>query len=167
MLDKFMIQLCSNINMRKYKRWNMKVVVQRVLEAAVKVEGNVIGEIEKGLLVFLGIGEGDTKEMIDKTVDKLIKLRIFQDENDKTNLSIKDVNAQFLVVSQFTLYADCRKGNRPSFVNAAKPDMAEELYEYFLQRVENEYGSVQSGSFGADMKISLINDGPFTILWEL
>lgn len=167
MLDKFMIQLCSNINTRKYKRWNMKVVVQRVLEAAVKVEGNVIGEIKKGLLVFLGIGEGDTKEMIDKTVDKLIKLRIFQDENDKTNLSIKDVNGQFLVVSQFTLYADCRKGNRPSFVNAAKPDMAEELYEYFLQRVENEYGSVQSGSFGADMKISLINDGPFTILWEL
>lgn len=167
MLDKFMIQLCSNINTRKYKRWNMKVVVQRVLEAAVKVEGNVIGEIKKGLLVFLGIGKGDTKEMIDKTVDKLIKLRIFQDENDKTNLSIKDVNGQFLVVSQFTLYADCRKGNRPSFVNAAKPDMAEELYEYFLQRVENEYGSVQSGSFGADMKISLINDGPFTILWEL
>lgn len=145
----------------------MKLVVQRVSEASVKIDGEVVGEIGKGLLVLLGVGEGDTREMVDKTVDKLVKLRIFQDENDKTNLSISDVGGQFLVVSQFTLYADCRKGNRPSFVNAAKPDIAEELYEYFLERVRSVYGQVQCGRFGADMKVSLVNDGPFTVLWEL
>lgn len=159
----------SNINYFNVVKegYDLKLVVQRVSEASVKVDGEIIGEISKGLLVLLGIGDGDTREMVDKTVDKLIKLRIFQDENDKTNLSINDVNGEFLVVSQFTLYADCRKGNRPSFVNAADPKLAEELYEYFLENVRTKYGSVQCGRFGADMKVSLVNDGPFTVLWEL
>lgn len=144
----------------------MKLVIQRVNKANVEVDGKVIGEIGRGLVVFLGVGEGDTREMADKYVDKLIKLRIFADEDGKTNLSVGDVNGGILVISQFTLYADCRKGNRPSFINAGGPELADELYEYFKERVQEKFGRVQSGSFGADMQISLVNDGPFTIIWD-
>lgn len=144
----------------------MKLVIQRVNKANVEVDGKVIGEIGRGLVVFLGVGEGDTREMADKYVDKLIKLRIFADEDGKTNLSVGDVNGEILVISQFTLYADCRKGNRPSFINAGGPELADELYEYFKERVQEKFGRVQSGSFGADMQISLVNDGPFTIIWD-
>lgn len=144
----------------------MRLVIQRVKEARVVIDERISGEIKQGLLVFLGVGEGDTKEMVDKYVDKLLKLRIFADEAGKTNLSVQDVEGQILVVSQFTLYADCKKGNRPSFVKAASPDLAEELYEYFKKRVIECYGIVESGEFGADMKVELVNDGPFTILWD-
>ena len=144
----------------------MKLVIQRVNYAKVRVDNKIVGEIEKGFLVFLGVGNGDTKDMVDKYVDKLSKLRIFDDENDKINLSIKDVGGKVLVVSQFTLYADCKKGNRPSFINAAGPDEANELYEYFKTRCNEVIGETQSGIFGADMKIELENDGPFTILWD-
>ncbi len=144
----------------------MRLVIQRVKEARVVIEGSVSGEIKQGLLVFLGVGEGDSKAMIDKYVDKLLKLRIFADQEGKTNLSIQDIQGEILVVSQFTLYADCKKGNRPSFVKAAAPDLAEELYEYFKKRVYDCYGAVQSGEFGADMKVELVNDGPFTVLWD-
>ena len=144
----------------------MKLVIQRVKSAHVNVEGKTIGSIERGLLVLLGVGEGDTKDMVDKYVDKLIKLRIFEDDNGKTNLSVADVGGQIMVVSQFTLYADCKKGNRPSFINAGTPALAEELYEYFKQRVKEKYGAVSCGEFGADMKVSLVNDGPFTIIWD-
>ena len=144
----------------------MKLVIQRVKSANVRVEDSVIGEIGCGLLVLLGVGEGDTREMVDKYVDKLIKLRIFSDADGKTNLSVADVGGEILVVSQFTLYADCKKGNRPSFVNAASPELAKELYEYFKQQVMVKYGSVECGEFGADMKVELINDGPFTIVWD-
>jgi D-tyrosyl-tRNA(Tyr) deacylase len=137
-----------------------------VTEAKVEVEGKVIGQIGKGYLIFLGVAEGDTKELADKLLDKMKKLRIFPDENGKSNLSIKDVEGEVLVISQFTLYADCKKGNRPSFINAAKPDVANELYEYFLDLVKKEFGKVESGEFGADMKVSLLNDGPFTILLD-
>lgn len=144
----------------------MKLVIQRVNYAKVRVDNEIVGEIGKGYLVFLGVGEGDTKEMADKYVDKLSKLRIFDDENDKINLSIQDVGGSVLVVSQFTLYADCKKGNRPSFVNAAGPNEANELYEYFKARCKEVIGETQSGIFGADMKVELENDGPFTILWD-
>lgn len=144
----------------------MKIVIQRVKQASVKVEEKIIGKINQGLLVFLGVGDGDNKIMVDRYVDKLIKLRIFADENEKTNLSIQDISGEILVVSQFTLYADCKKGNRPSFTNAASPELANELYEYFKEQVKNKFGSVESGEFGADMKIELVNDGPFTIIWD-
>lgn len=144
----------------------MRVLIQRVLEAEVKVDGSSIGKIGKGYLVLLGVAEGDTKEIADKLFDKMVKLRIFPDEEEKSNLSLKDVGGELLVVSQFTLYADCKKGNRPSFINAGKPDMANKLYEYFLERTRSELGTVQHGSFGADMKVSLINDGPFTIMLD-
>lgn len=144
----------------------MKLVIQRVSEAKVKVDGSIIGEIQKGLLVFLGVGDGDTREMADKYVDKLIKLRIFEDEDGKTNLSVKDVDGEIMIVSQFTLYADCKKGNRPSFTLAAEPNFANEMYEYFKKTVMDKYGRVESGEFGADMKVSLVNDGPFTIVWD-
>lgn len=144
----------------------MRLVIQRVKKASVTIEGNVVGSIDKGLLIFLGVGEGDTRSMVDKYVDKLAKLRIFEDENGKTNLDINDVNGKIMVVSQFTLYADCKKGNRPSFVHAAAPDIANELYEYFKEKCALKFGNVQSGQFGADMKVELINDGPFTVLWD-
>lgn len=144
----------------------MKIVIQRVKEASVVVEGNITGSINQGLLVLLGVGHEDTKEMVDKYVDKLVKLRIFADSEGKTNLSVQDVNGEILVVSQFTLYADCKKGNRPSFVNAGSSQLGNELYEYFCQKVKEKMGSVQVGEFGADMKVSLINDGPFTIVWD-
>ncbi len=152
--------------MRKAREIKMKLVIQRVKNAKVTVEGRVTGEIEQGLLVFLGVGSDDTKEMVDKYVDKLIKLRIFADEEGKTNLSIQDIKGEVLVVSQFTLYADCKKGNRPSFVNAGSPALAEELYECFAGKIREKLGKVSVGEFGADMKVELTNDGPFTILWD-
>ena len=144
----------------------MKLVIQRVKEANVVVDGNTLGSINQGLLVLLGVGVDDTKKMVDKYVDKLVKLRIFADEEGKTNLSVQDVGGQILVVSQFTLYADCKKGNRPSFTGAGSPELGNQLYEYFCQKVKDKMGSVEVGEFGADMKVSLVNDGPFTIVWD-
>lgn len=144
----------------------MKLVIQRVNHAEVSVEGKIVGKIGKGLLVFLGVGQQDTKEIADKFLKKLLGLRIFEDENGKTNLSMADVNGELLIVSQFTLYANCRKGNRPSFIEAGQPDMANELYEYMLQEAAKQVPVVERGIFGADMKVSLENDGPFTILLD-
>ena len=142
----------------------MKFVIQRVLEAKCQVDGNTTGEISQGFCVFIGVSESDTREIADKMIKKLIGMRIFSDENDKTNLSLKDVNGELLLISQFTLYANCRKGNRPSFIEAGKPELANELYEYIIAECKKEIPVVESGIFGADMKISLINDGPFTIV---
>ncbi len=144
----------------------MKLVVQRVKNAEVKVDGKVVGNIDKGFLVLLGVTHTDTKETADYLVKKICKLRIFEDENEKMNLSLKDVNGSLLIVSQFTLYANCTEGNRPSFVNAAKTDMANELYEYFCERCKEQGIKVEKGIFGADMKVSLLNDGPVTIILE-
>lgn len=141
----------------------MRLVVQRAKNASCKVDGKVTGNIENGYVVFLGVSDTDTKEIADKMAKKLIGLRIFEDENGKTNLSIKDVDGELLIISQFTLYADCKKGNRPSFINAGKPDMASEMYDYFCDICELEVKKVGRGVFGADMKIELLNDGPFTI----
>ncbi len=144
----------------------MKFLIQRVTEASVKVDGEVIGAIDKGYLVLIGIAETDTKEQADKLLSKMIRLRIFEDENGKTNKSITDVGGSLLLVSQFTLYADTSHGNRPGFTTAGKPDMAEPLYEYIIQEAKKTGIPVATGSFGADMKISLVNDGPFTIMLE-
>ncbi len=144
----------------------MKIVIQRVLEASVKIDGNIYGQIGKGYLLLIGVSNEDTKQIADKMLEKISKLRIFEDENGKTNLSIADVGGEVLAVSQFTLYADCKKGNRPSFINAGKPDMAEELYLYMLEKCRDLFGKVECGRFGADMKVSLINDGPFTIVLD-
>jgi len=144
----------------------MKFVVQRVKEANVVVDGKIIGEIEKGFLVLVGISNNDNKDIADKMVKKLIGLRIFSDENDKINLSLNDVSGGLLMISQFTLYADCRKGNRPSFTDAGSPDMANELYEYILDKCREQVSNVQKGEFGAAMKVSLVNDGPFTIVLD-
>ena len=144
----------------------MKLVIQRVKRAAVSVDGGVVGEIEKGLLVFLGISKTDTLDILQRYVDKLIKLRIFSDENGKTNLSLLDVEGALLIVSQFTLYADCRKGNRPSFIHAGSPDLANTLYEAFKLLCKLQVPVVESGIFGADMMVSLENDGPFTIVLD-
>ena len=144
----------------------MKAVIQRVKNANVKVDGETTGEIGHGLLILLGVGPEDTEKIADEMVQKICKLRIFTDENDKMNLSVKDIDGEILVVSQFTLYADCQKGNRPSFVNAAPPEKANELYEYFKTQCQKEVRKVASGIFGADMKVSLLNDGPVTIMLE-
>ena len=144
----------------------MRLVIQRVNHASVTVDRERIGAIDRGLLIFLGIADGDTKAMVNKYVKKLSGLRIFEDENGKTNLSLTDVGGEILVVSQFTLYADCKKGNRPSFTRAGSPDFANQLYEYFKKQCTETFGRVECGSFGADMKIELENDGPFTILWD-
>lgn len=144
----------------------MRLVIQRVLQAEVSVEGKTIGKIGKGLLVLIGAGKDDTKETADKYLKKLIGLRIFEDENGKTNLALKDVDGELLLVSQFTLYANCKKGNRPSFVEAGDPRMANELYEYMITEAEKVIPVVEHGEFGADMKVSLINDGPFTIVLD-
>lgn len=143
----------------------MRFLIQRVKEALVTVENEVIGAIEQGFLVFVGICEGDNEQIADKMIKKLIGLRIFTDGEGKTNISLADVGGSLLIVSQFTLYADCKKGNRPSFTKAAPPDLAEELYEYIISKC-NEHAEVYTGSFGADMKVSLVNDGPFTILLD-
>ncbi len=144
----------------------MRLVIQRVNHASVTVDRERIGAIDRGLLIFLGIADGDTEDMVNKYVKKLSGLRIFEDENGKTNLSLTDVGGEILVVSQFTLYADCKKGNRPSFTRAGSPDFANQLYEYFKKQCIETFGRVECGSFGADMKIELENDGPFTILWD-
>ncbi|HWT26365.1 MAG TPA: D-aminoacyl-tRNA deacylase [Mobilitalea sp.] len=144
----------------------MRIVIQRVNEAKVTVDENCIGAINKGYLILLGVGSEDTKEIADRYIDKIIKMRIFADENGKTNLSLQDVEGEILVVSQFTLYADCRKGNRPDFINAAGAQKARELYEYFLSCIKDRLGKVECGEFGADMQVSLVNDGPFTIILD-
>ncbi len=143
----------------------MKLVVQRVAEASVSVEQEIVGSIGQGYLVLLGVGENDTEEIASRLADKLVKLRIFSDENDKTNLSINDVEGEVLVISQFTLYADCKK-NRPSFCHAGKPDLAEHLYEYFMDCLRPQVKNVEHGVFGAMMQVSLCNDGPFTVILE-
>ena len=142
----------------------MRFVIQRVNYADVKIDSEIVGSIRHGLLIFFGAGQQDTPDMLPKYVDKIIKMRIFQDENDKTNLSLEDVKGELLIVSQFTLYADCRKGNRPSFINAGAPDMANSLYEQFVALCRERIPKVETGRFGADMKVSLENDGPFTIV---
>lgn len=144
----------------------MKFVIQRVKSASVDVEGKTVGKIEKGFLVLIGIATDDTKETADRFVKKLVGLRIFEDENGKTNLSLADVGGSLLLVSQFTLYADCKKGNRPSFTNAGKPDIAIPLYEYIIDECKKQVPIVEKGIFGADMKVSLLNDGPFTIIFD-
>jgi D-tyrosyl-tRNA(Tyr) deacylase len=144
----------------------MKFVIQRVREATVRVDRETVGSINHGLLVFVGVSDGDDRKIADKMVDKMTKLRIFDDKEGKTNLSASDVNGEFLIISQFTLYADCKKGNRPSFIKAGKPDMANDLYEYIIAEVAKKGFKTEHGIFGADMKVSLINDGPFTILLD-
>lgn len=144
----------------------MKVVLQRVSEACVSVEGREVGRIGKGYLLLLAVGKGDTKEEADQLLAKISKLRIFADENGKSNLSISDVRGEVLVISQFTLYADCRKGNRPSFTEAASPELAAELYEYFTESARSHFSKVACGVFGAYMQVSLLNDGPFTLVLE-
>ncbi len=144
----------------------MKFVIQRVLEASVSVDGQVTGSIGQGFLVLIGVGKNDTKENADALIKKMIGLRIFADENGKTNLSLADVNGSLLLVSQFTLYANCKKGNRPSFTESADPAAAEELYEYIIRECKKTVPIVEQGVFGADMKVALVNDGPFTILLE-
>lgn len=144
----------------------MRFVIQRVAHAEVAVNEETIGKIEKGYLVLIGIAETDTREIADKLIRKMIGLRIFEDENGKTNLSLSDVGGSLLLVSQFTLYANCKKGNRPSFIEAGSPEKAEELYEYIITKCKESVPIVEQGSFGADMKVSLLNDGPFTILLD-
>ena len=144
----------------------MRIVLQRVTSASVTVDGNITGSIGKGYLVLLGVGQGDTEEDCHRLADKIINLRIFSDENDKINLSLSDVEGSLLIVSQFTLYADCRKGNRPNFIQAGKPDEAERLYDYFAEYCRSKGKHVETGIFGADMKVELVNDGPFTIVLE-
>lgn len=144
----------------------MKFVIQRVKHASVTVDGNVLGKIGKGFMVLIGVSETDNETIADKMVQKLINLRIFEDENGKTNLALKDVNGELLLISQFTLYADCKKGNRPSFVKAGSPDKANTLYQYTIGKCKEEIAVVEEGEFGADMKVELLNDGPFTVILD-
>lgn len=144
----------------------MRFLIQRVSEANVKVNNKVVGEIKKGYLLFIGISNEDNEKIADKMIDKMIKLRIFEDENGKTNLSLKDVNGEILAISQFTLYANAKKGNRPSFIEAGNPEYANDLYEYILENVKNKTVKLSKGIFGEDMKVELINDGPFTIMLD-
>ncbi len=144
----------------------MRFVIQVVKEASVKVEGKTIGQIEKGYLVLIGVSDSDTEAVADKMIRKMTGLRIFSDENGKTNLSLSDVKGSLLLVSQFTLYANCKKGNRPSFIEAGAPDKAEALYEYIIRECRKSVPNVQTGEFGAEMEVSLVNDGPFTILLD-
>lgn len=144
----------------------MRAVLQRVAKASVEVDGQIIGQIGKGFLILLGVSQEDTEAAADKMADKICKLRIFEDENGKTNLSLADVGGELLVVSQFTLYADCHKGNRPSFAKAGAPQEANRLYEYFMERCRLYADKVEHGSFGAHMKVELLNDGPFTLMLE-
>ena len=145
----------------------MKFIIQRVTKACVEIDSKIYSKIDRGYLVLVGIADTDTKDIADKMIQKLIGLRIFEDENGKTNLSLKDINGDVLIVSQFTLYADCKKGNRSSFIKAGNPVYAKELYHYILNKTDELYDkNIYSGEFGADMKVSLINDGPFTIILD-
>lgn len=144
----------------------MRLVIQRVNFGSVAAEGRIVSEIGKGFVVLFGACEEDTEETADKLAEKMVKMRIFEDEQGKTNRSLADVGGELLVISQFTLYADCRKGNRPSFVRAGAPERAEELYNYFLERCRALYGDAKAGIFGADMKVKLENDGPFTVILD-
>ena len=144
----------------------MKFVIQRCQEASVSVDGKTVGAIEKGLMVLIGVGKDDTTEVVDKYLKKLLQLRIFEDENGKTNRSLMDIGGQLLLVSQFTLYANCRHGNRPGFTDAGDPQKAEELYEYLIERAKEQVSVVEQGIFGSDMKFALVNDGPFTIILD-
>lgn len=144
----------------------MKLVIQRVTHASVTVDNNVIGKIGKGYMVLIGVSDTDTKEIADKMLDKMIKLRIFEDENGKTNLSLADVGGELLLISQFTLYANCKKGNRPSFIEAGSPDHANALYEYIIEKCKERVDVVEQGEFGAEMKVELLNDGPFTVIMD-
>ena len=144
----------------------MRFVIQRVKHASVTVDGNVLGKIEKGFMVLIGVCETDDTAIADKMVKKLVGLRIFEDENGKTNLDLHSVGGALLLISQFTLYANCKKGNRPSFVEAAKPEKANELYEYIIEDCKKQVEVVERGEFGADMKVDLLNDGPFTIVLD-
>lgn len=144
----------------------MRFVIQRVTEASVTIDGEISGKIGKGYLVLIGVADTDTKEIADKMIRKMIGLRIFEDKQGKTNLSLADVDGGLLLVSQFTLYANCKRGNRPSFIEAGKPDMANEMYEYIIEKCRESVDEVQTGEFGADMKVQLLNDGPFTILLD-
>ena len=144
----------------------MRFVIQRVTDASVTIDGEISGKIGKGYLVLIGVADTDTKEIADQMIRKMIGLRIFEDEQGKTNLSLADVDGGLLLVSQFTLYANCKRGNRPSFIEAGKPDMANEMYEYIIEKCRESVDEVQTGEFGADMKVQLLNDGPFTILLD-
>lgn len=144
----------------------MKFIIQRTAHASVTIEGEVRGKIDKGFLVFIGVGQEDDEAIADKMVKKLIGMRIFEDENGKTNLALKDVDGQLLLISQFTLYADCKKGNRPSFIKAGAPQRANELYQYIIKKCKEEIAVVEEGEFGADMKVELLNDGPFTVILD-
>lgn len=144
----------------------MRLVIQRVTSATVCIDQKIKGAIDNGYVIFVGIGMEDTKADVERLAKKVLQLRIFEDDQGKTNLSIQDVSGELLIISQFTLYADCRKGNRPSFVQAAKPDLANELYEYFIEKCREKIPKVETGCFGADMKVSLVNDGPFTIVLD-
>ena len=144
----------------------MRLVIQRVKNASVTVDNEVTGKIGKGYLVLVGVSDSDTESTVDKLIRKMIGLRIFEDENGKTNLSLADVSGSLLLVSQFTLYANCRKGNRPSFIEAGSPEKAEALYEYMVRECKKSVPEVQTGIFGADMEVSLVNDGPFTVILD-
>ena len=144
----------------------MRVVIQRVKCASVTVDGQIVGKIDQGFMCLVGITHTDTKAEVEKVADKLAGLRIFSDENDKMNLALADVGGSILSISQFTLYANCRRGKRPGFENAAKPDLANPLYEYFNEYLRNKGLVVETGIFGADMKVELLNDGPVTIILE-
>lgn len=144
----------------------MKFVIQRVTHASVTVDGAVLGKIEKGFMVLIGVEDFDTQAVADKMISKMLGLRIFEDEAGKMNLALKDVGGGLLLISQFTLYADCKKGNRPSFVKAGKPDMAEPMYEYIIEKCREQIENTQKGQFGADMKVELLNDGPVTIVLD-
>ena len=144
----------------------MKFVIQRVTHASVAVNAETIGKIQTGFLVLIGVSENDTRETADRLIRKMINLRIFSDENGRTNLALKDVGGGLLLISQFTLYADCRKGNRPSFIKAGNPQLAEELYDYIIAECRKQIAVVETGRFGADMQVKLINDGPFTIVLD-
>ena len=144
----------------------MRFVIQRVTEASVTIDGEISGKIGKGYLVLIGVADTDTKEIADKMIRKMIGLRIFEDEQGKTNLSLDAVGGELLLISQFTLYANCKRGNRPSFIEAGAPDMASEMYEYIIEKCKEQIEVVERGRFGADMKVSLINDGPFTIVLD-
>ena len=144
----------------------MRAVIQRVRHAQVSVDGTVLGKIDRGFLILLGVSGEDSREIAERMADKICRLRIFEDADGKTNCSLADVGGALLVISQFTLYADCRKGNRPSFIKAGAPEMAEALYEHFMERCRTHVAQVEKGRFGADMKVELLNDGPFTLMLD-